>query len=415
LPRGLLDDVEAAATVGAERRGLGRIVAPDDEAVFGGPLEREAVVVRGEVEGLAEPLGALTAGVAAAEHRPLGTGREGRSVQRGLDGWAAAVREVEREEWREGVERGIEEGLLAEKRVRGFGHDGEAGGDAVAHQVAADVVGAGAGIVEFAGDKRERRVGPVEMVARRRERVGAGNRGLRAAEERRVVRVVGADAERGDALSFEIGLCAAGDASLHAAGEGGVAPVAFERRDAAGGGEEGGEVTAGGVAGDADGVGIDAVGGGIGAEPADGGLGVVERGGKLRLTGEAVTDGDGDEAARGERLGEWPHAGAVAAGPAAAVDADDGRERPGTRAWAEEIELQLALAVTRVGQAGMRLESRDEFRGEHGFLRRGLFLRLRLAEKCRREQGRDDQAGAKHGNQNVPFTPMVQSEPKLSR
>ncbi len=100
--------------------------------------------------------------------------------------------EVEREERGGGIDREVERSLLTEKRMRCLRYDGEAGGDAEAHEVAARVVGARAGVVQLAGHERQRRIGAVDVVARRSKGVERGLGALGGAEKRRVMRIVGA-------------------------------------------------------------------------------------------------------------------------------------------------------------------------------------------------------------------------------
>ena len=76
LPRGLLHDVKAARAIGTEAGGLGRVLAPDDETGGLGPFEGEAVMMRGVVQRVADPLCPLAARMAGADGAPTGMRRE---------------------------------------------------------------------------------------------------------------------------------------------------------------------------------------------------------------------------------------------------------------------------------------------------------------------------------------------------
>jgi hypothetical protein len=91
--------------------------------------------------------------------------------------------------------------------------------------------------------------------------------------------------------------------------------------------EEQGQVTARGVAGDADTLWIDVVLSSIRPHPAHRCLAVVDGRRELVLRGEAVGDGDGDVALLGQFDATAVPALAVAGAEAAAVDADHSREQ----------------------------------------------------------------------------------------
>ena len=75
LPRGLLDDIKAARAIGTEAGGLGRVLAPDDETGGLGPFEGEAVMMRGVMQRVADPLCPLAARMAGADGAPTGVWR----------------------------------------------------------------------------------------------------------------------------------------------------------------------------------------------------------------------------------------------------------------------------------------------------------------------------------------------------
>lgn len=162
-----------------------------------------------------------------------------------------------------------------------------------------------------------------------------GDGGGLAVEVRLLIRT-GAEEEQGALVLFalvggdEVLRGGHDDAGLHGAGlvaKGALrgVGVALERGvgEAAGHADEAGEVAAGGAAHAADALGVNFELLGMGAQAAQGGLAVVQRGGVLRLGGEAVADEGGDKAA----LGQAFHHGLVrlhlALGPAAAVDVQD--------------------------------------------------------------------------------------------
>ena len=147
--------------------------------------------MRGVVEGVTDPLRAFTAGVTAADHGPGGIRRERGDGEGVIGGRSTVLLQMQVEECGCGRNAWREVLLLIEKGVRRFFDEGEAGGNAEAQHVTAEVVGVGAGVVEFAGHEQERRIGRVDVMTGGGEGVAGGGGALGVAQEGPVVRVLG--------------------------------------------------------------------------------------------------------------------------------------------------------------------------------------------------------------------------------
>ena len=102
-------------------------------------------------------------------------------------------------------------------------------------------------------------------------------------------------------------------------------------------------MSAGRTAGHADPLRVDLVLCRIGPQPADGRLGVVDGGRELVLRREAIGDRRRDVAALGELLAERVVRLPLAGAKAAAVNAEDGGQRPVARLRPGQVELQMLV------------------------------------------------------------------------
>mmetsp|Transcript_51154 Transcript_51154/g.158475 ORF Transcript_51154/g.158475 Transcript_51154/m.158475 type:complete len:248 (-) Transcript_51154:29-772(-) len=172
-----------------------------------------------------------------------------------------------------------------------------------------------------------------------------------------------------------------GDACRHPARHPGVPPAALQLgvEAAVAAGDEQGEVAPRGVALDADVVGRDVQALGVGAHPAHARLAVVQHGGPLRLSGQAILVAHADVARTAQSLGEGVQLTSVPQHPSAPVDDEHADAAAVRERWetgclggrAVDVAAELAAALARGPEDHILLDGSPETARGHRSTTRG--------------------------------------------